>query len=137
MEKINFKNLPDTSTPINAENFNQLQTNVENAINEVAGIDYTSQCEFTGCTLDGGKIYKIGHLVFVQVLITSTATYEWATVIRMPEELQPVEISGGGTPVVGSTYWVYSNNNNHKADIRGATENGKQYSICGSYLAKN
>ena len=30
MEKIDFKNLPDTSTPINAENLNQLQTNVEN-----------------------------------------------------------------------------------------------------------
>lgn len=32
MEKINFKNLPDTSTPLNAENLNQLQTNAENAI---------------------------------------------------------------------------------------------------------
>jgi hypothetical protein len=30
MEKIDFKNLPDTNTPINAENLNQLQTNVEN-----------------------------------------------------------------------------------------------------------
>lgn len=137
MKKIDFKSLPDTSTPFTAENFNQLQTNVENAINEVEGIDYTSQCEFTGCTLNAGKIYKIGKLVFVQVLITATSTYEWATVIRMPEELQPVEISGDGTPVVGSEYWVYSNNNNYKADIRGATENGKQYSICGSYLVKN
>lgn len=33
MTKINFTNLPDTSTPINATNMNQLQTNVENAIN--------------------------------------------------------------------------------------------------------
>ena len=30
MQKIDFKNLPNTSTPINAENLNQLQTNVEN-----------------------------------------------------------------------------------------------------------
>ena len=30
MQKIDFKNLPDTSTPINAENLNQVQTNVEN-----------------------------------------------------------------------------------------------------------
>ena len=29
MQKINFKNLPDTSTPINAENLNQIQTNIE------------------------------------------------------------------------------------------------------------
>lgn len=30
MEKINFENLPDTSTPINNTNLNQLQANVEN-----------------------------------------------------------------------------------------------------------
>jgi hypothetical protein len=35
MQKIDFKNLPDTSTPINEENLNQLQTNVENAINGI------------------------------------------------------------------------------------------------------
>lgn len=34
MEKINFENLPSTNTPINAENLNQLQTNVEDAIND-------------------------------------------------------------------------------------------------------
>ena len=32
MQKINFENLPSTNTPISAENLNQLQTNVENAI---------------------------------------------------------------------------------------------------------
>ncbi len=35
MEKITFENLPNTTTPINATNLNQLQTNVENAINGV------------------------------------------------------------------------------------------------------
>lgn len=34
MDKINFENLPSTNTPINADNLNQLQTNIENAINE-------------------------------------------------------------------------------------------------------
>lgn len=33
MNKIEFKDLPDTSTPYNAETFNLLQDNVENAIN--------------------------------------------------------------------------------------------------------
>ena len=37
MTKITFKNLPDTSTPLNASNLNTLQDNVENAINVVAG----------------------------------------------------------------------------------------------------
>lgn len=35
MEKINFKDLPSTDTPIDSTNLNLLQTNVENAINDV------------------------------------------------------------------------------------------------------
>lgn len=35
MEKINFVNLPSTNTPMNAENLNQMQDNVENAINGI------------------------------------------------------------------------------------------------------
>lgn len=31
MDKINFENLPSTNTPVNAENLNLLQTNVDNA----------------------------------------------------------------------------------------------------------
>lgn len=34
MEKINFNDLPNTNTPINSSNLNQLQTNIENAIEE-------------------------------------------------------------------------------------------------------
>lgn len=39
MQKINFQNLPNTTTPINATNLNAIQTNVENVFNgnEVAG----------------------------------------------------------------------------------------------------
>lgn len=36
MQKINFKNLPDTSTPLNAQNMNAIQNYAEAAINEVA-----------------------------------------------------------------------------------------------------
>lgn len=43
MTKIEFKNLPDTSTPLNAENLNALQDNVETAIgvveNEIPTLD--------------------------------------------------------------------------------------------------
>jgi len=35
MQKINFQNLPNTTTPVSATNLNQLQTNVENGINGV------------------------------------------------------------------------------------------------------
>ena len=34
MQKINFQNLPNTTSPVNATNLNQVQTNVENAIND-------------------------------------------------------------------------------------------------------
>lgn len=34
MEKITFKNFPYKTTPLNDANLNQLQTNVENAIDE-------------------------------------------------------------------------------------------------------
>ena len=35
MQKINFKNLPDTSTPLNASTLNQMQDNIESAIKDV------------------------------------------------------------------------------------------------------
>lgn len=35
MTKIEFKNLPDTTTPLSAENLNQLQDNVEDAIDNI------------------------------------------------------------------------------------------------------
>ena len=34
MEKIEFKNLPDTSTPIDAESLNKIQDNLESEINK-------------------------------------------------------------------------------------------------------
>jgi hypothetical protein len=34
MEKIIFKDFPDLTTPLNADNLNQLQTNIENALDE-------------------------------------------------------------------------------------------------------
>lgn len=35
MEKITFKDLPNTDTPINSSNLNSLQANIENAISEI------------------------------------------------------------------------------------------------------
>lgn len=35
MTKINFQNLPDTTTPVNADNLNDLQDNVETAISGI------------------------------------------------------------------------------------------------------
>ena len=35
MNLIDFKNYPDTTTPVNADNLNLLQTNIENSIDDV------------------------------------------------------------------------------------------------------
>ena len=51
MNKIEFKDLPDTSTPYNAETFNLLQDNVEDAIDEVSDdiiyVEYTQNYSIT------------------------------------------------------------------------------------------
>lgn len=40
MQKINFQNLPSQNTPVNANNLNQLQTNIENELYYKAGDVY-------------------------------------------------------------------------------------------------
>ena len=37
MDKINFKNLPDETTPINATNLNTMQNNIESYIDGIVG----------------------------------------------------------------------------------------------------
>ena len=65
MQKINFQNLPNTTTPVNATNLNQLQTNVENAINDV--ID-------SGSNTNGNYIkYDDGTLICWNEVTTSVA----------------------------------------------------------------
>lgn len=43
METINFKNKPDTSTPIDAENLNLLQANIQNEFNTAKSIEFSGQ----------------------------------------------------------------------------------------------
>ena len=47
MNKINFKNYPDTSTPLSAENLNQMQSNIENEINSLNDKIKASFCKMT------------------------------------------------------------------------------------------
>ncbi len=39
MTKKEFKNLPDTSTPLNVQNLNQMQDDIESAINDAVATD--------------------------------------------------------------------------------------------------
>ena len=68
MEKINFEDLPRTKTPLNADNLNQKQENVENAIIEVddkvkeindKNIYSLEEIKTNEKWIDGKSVYKI------------------------------------------------------------------------------
>lgn len=85
MTKINFTNLPDTSTPINATNMNQLQINVENAINatqislenEITALP--GEIIESGSNANGEYIkFSNGTMICTkQVFITAEITSSW------------------------------------------------------------
>ena len=52
MQKINFQNLPNTTTPINATNLNAIQTNAETAINGVASDVSSVASDLSGLSSD-------------------------------------------------------------------------------------
>ena len=160
MALIEFKNKPDATTPINADNlnhnFNELDTklaemggkigdlsdletinkgNIVDAINDLVSSmefkDYTSQCTFMNCTLQSGKIMKFGKLVIIQITITPTITHEWGQICIIPEELYPLAISGNGTAIIGSDFWVYTDNG-----IMGSITSNKLTSVVGIYLSQ-
>lgn len=67
MEKIEFKDLPDTTTPFTASLFNELQDNIENAIDEI--ID-------EGTDENGTYIkYKSGKMICYAYVQTGTRDY--------------------------------------------------------------
>lgn len=81
MDKINFANLPSTTTPINATNLNQVQTNVDNAKVEktttISAPDDLNNYMTTGTWIAGGSISNIpvsGQVWYVEV-IRYSATY--------------------------------------------------------------
>lgn len=54
MELINFENLPSTNTPINAQNLNQMQKNIEKAIEDI----YPTNEIRIGTWKDGKPLYR-------------------------------------------------------------------------------
>lgn len=67
MEKINFEDLPSTDTPIDSKNLNLLQTNVENAINEIS-----EKSEWITLSSDYQCFYrKVGKVVELNMIASS------------------------------------------------------------------
>ena len=67
MEKVEFKNLPDTSTPIDAESLNKIQDNLETEINKVKSEALTESKEVVKEELKK----SLGHIIRVE------ETEEW------------------------------------------------------------
>lgn len=91
--------------------------------------DYTSQCTFKNCTLKSGKILKFGRLVIIQIQINPTTTHEWTQICVIPVDLAPLEIASGGTSIMGSDFWAYSDNS-----IKGSITANKSTVIVGIYV---
>ena len=72
MEIIEFKNLPDTTTPVNSTNLNQLQKNVEDAINGVVE---------SGSNNNGNYIkYADGTLICRGIANITITTNTWGSI---------------------------------------------------------
>ena len=61
MKKIEFQDYPSTETPLNAENLNQMQENIEDAINS-----YTKSVDANGWTVIDFGTYKEYFMYFEQ-----------------------------------------------------------------------
>ena len=75
MQKINFQNLPSTSTPLNATNLNQMQDNIENAIDIVAGDIPTVVDSLSGSsTTDAPSVHAVNEKIDTITAYSTTET---------------------------------------------------------------
>lgn len=80
MQKINFQNLPDTTTPVNATNLNQLQTNVENEFNVNSWTNITLANNFIQFSGQNVPQYRrIGKCVYLRGVIKTSQNITTST----------------------------------------------------------
>lgn len=72
MNKINFQDLPDTTTPLNANNMNQLQTNIEDAIDGI--IETVEGTNATAVKYADGTLVQYGVLPKTGFMTTTSAS---------------------------------------------------------------
>ena len=127
MEKIDFKNYPDESTPLSAENLNQLQTNTEKAINEVnenltvgsgwVDLEFSSNFEnYNGIASNNPKYRRIGKIVMLQGLATpvekTPADSTQVELFTLPEEARPSKEFYQLCQGTGNNKWLLTVNTN-------------------------
>ena len=73
MQKINFIDLPNTTTPIDADNLNQVQTNVENDLGLLTNLNTTSKTNLVNAINEVNN--SVGNLVHDSYSASTTETY--------------------------------------------------------------
>lgn len=104
MTKIEFKNLPDTSTPLSAENLNTMQDNIENAIDNVS-IDLDTEASTT--STNGIENQAITNYVDNQIQDVKDYTDEKAQEVYSTDEVR-IGTWIDGKPLYRKTFNVNS-----------------------------
>ena len=127
MQRIDFKNYPDESTPLSAENLNQLQANTEEAINEIndnltvgsgwIDLEFSSNFEnYNGIASNNPKYRKIGNIVMLQGLATpvekTPADSTQVELFTIPEEIRPSKEFYQVCQGTGNNKWLLTVNTN-------------------------
>ena len=105
MQKINFEDTPSTDTPIDADNMNDLQDNVEEAIDEVQS------------NLDTANTYSTDEVVIGTLLgkphYRKTILYENQTVLHQADTV--IEVSLNSLPIdILTRFDCLTNGNNYQ-----------------------
>ena len=144
MERIDFKNYPDESTPLSAENLNQLQANTEEAINEVndnltvgsgwIDLEWTSDFENYNNNSDVNPQYRrIGKEVYLRGVATPTKDIPGSvteiTMFNLPEGVRPSKDVPEICQGTGKNTWLLMVNTDGRVTF-------SRYGISGSVTAK-
>lgn len=89
MEKIDFENLPSTNTPINANNLNDMQDNIETAINTILPVGiimpYGSDTIPQNWLLcDGSAVSRTDYATLFSVIGTTYGVGDGSTTFNLP-----------------------------------------------------
>ena len=101
-------------------------------------IDLTSQMHFVNCTLKHGGVYKIGRVVYINMIVTSTITSGWGTIIQnLPAAMDVAHpTTDGGIPIGSSPCWLYGSSGNPAMCIRGGVTANGDVNLFWNYIAK-
>ena len=97
MQKIEFKDLPDTTTPLSASNLNTMQDNIENEIEDLKNDEWqnlslTSNWSRFSDTFNIPSYSKRGNFVYLRGLLKRSSNIVGEeTIATLPENYRPLK----------------------------------------------